>query len=93
MGRSRLSHDSGQMKRHWRGTGLQALSIKRCRVLSIIGHLRHRVQTPHGSLRPLNLALFWPYHAALRTKLGLQRQLSSEPAWNRVTPDYYIGAW
>ncbi|KAK2080810.1 hypothetical protein QBZ16_000664 [Prototheca wickerhamii] len=49
--------------------------------------------TPQGTIKPLNLSLLWPYHAALRTKLALQRAVSDEPAWNAVTPHYFIGAW
>ncbi|KFM23827.1 Uncharacterized protein YnbD [Auxenochlorella protothecoides] len=90
-GRSTLPKAATLVLWHAAGAGLLV-------ALAASSHLaRHTTgmlgKTPHGSLKPLNLALFWPYHAALRTKLGLQRQLSSEPIWNRVTADYYIGAW
>lgn len=35
----------------------------------------------------------WPYHAALRAKLGLKRLVSAEPTWNAVADDLYIGGW
>lgn len=35
----------------------------------------------------------WPYHAALRAKLAVQRRVSSEPAWSQVTGSYFVGAW
>lgn len=51
------------------------------------------LQTPQGSIHPLGLAVFWPYHAGLRAKLALQRRFSSEPSWTQITPHYFIGAW
>jgi hypothetical protein len=52
-----------------------------------------RPQTSSGSIHPLGLLAFWPYHAGLRAKLAAQRRLSSEPAYNRVASQFYIGAW
>lgn len=47
----------------------------------------------NGTIKPLSFALFWPYHAGLRAKLAIQRQLSSEPSFSKITDDFYIGAW
>ncbi|KAI3436780.1 hypothetical protein D9Q98_006191 [Chlorella vulgaris] len=46
-----------------------------------------------GTIDPVRFALLWPYHFSLRAKLALQRKYSSEPSFNQVTPDYFIGAW
>ena len=46
-----------------------------------------------GSISALGLLAFAPYHAGLRAKLALQRRFSSEPAWNLVAGQLYIGAW
>jgi hypothetical protein len=46
-----------------------------------------------GSISPVSRALFWPYHAGMRIKLGLQRRVSSEPAFNQITPTYFLGGW
>lgn len=46
-----------------------------------------------GRIDTLRFGLFWPYHAGLRMKLGMQRLLSSEPVWNQITSDYFIGGW
>jgi protein-tyrosine phosphatase len=46
-----------------------------------------------GTIDPLNMALWWPYHAGLRAKLAIQRRITDEPAWHRITPELYIGAW
>ena len=51
------------------------------------------MQRRDGSIRPLALALLWPYHLGLRTKLALQRAHSSEPAFNALGSSWYIGAW
>ena len=48
---------------------------------------------PDGALAPLAAAAFWPYHVGLRGKLAVQRRVSTEPAWNAVTPDYFLGGW
>lgn len=73
-----------------RGVGVPGLVTGR--VLHL-GGIHPPAQTPQGTIKPLNLSLLWPYHAALRTKLALQRAVSDEPAWNAVTPHYFIGAW
>ncbi len=51
------------------------------------------MQTSRGTIHPLSLALFWPYHAGLRAKLAIQRRVSTEASWNQITPHYFIGAW
>ena len=46
-----------------------------------------------GTLSPASLIFFYPYHVGLRTKLAIQRRYSTEPAYDRITPTYYLGAW
>lgn len=46
-----------------------------------------------GAVHPLAFALLYPYHFGLRAKLALQRRVSSEPSWSRITEEYFIGAW
>lgn len=46
-----------------------------------------------GTISSVSKTLFWPYHAGLRAKLAMQRRVSSEPAWNQITPTYFLGAW
>ncbi|KAG7669411.1 putative Uncharacterized protein YnbD [Nannochloris sp. 'desiccata'] len=46
-----------------------------------------------GTINPVSKMLLWPYHAGLRAKLAIQRHVSSEPAWDQITPTYFIGAW
>lgn len=46
-----------------------------------------------GEISTLAFALLYPYHIGLRAKLALQRRVSSEPSWSRVTEEYFIGAW
>lgn len=46
-----------------------------------------------GQINPLGIAFLWPYHVGLRAKLAIQRRLSSEPAFNKITKEYWIGAW
>ena len=46
------------------------------------------MQRPDGTISVPGLLLFWPYHWGLRTKLFIQRRITSEPAWNRITPDW-----
>jgi hypothetical protein len=46
-----------------------------------------------GSINPISQTLFYPYHIGLRTKLAIQRRVSSEPAWDQITSSYYLGAW
>ncbi|EFN58779.1 hypothetical protein CHLNCDRAFT_56882 [Chlorella variabilis] len=46
-----------------------------------------------GTIDPVRFTLLWPYHVGLRAKLALQRRFSSEPSFDQVTPDHYIGAW
>lgn len=50
-------------------------------------------KTPEGTISPLGLAVFWPYHLGLRTKLAIQRRVSSERSWDQITPQYFLGAW
>ena len=46
-----------------------------------------------GTISGLNRVIFWPYFAGLQAKLAIQRRYSTEPAWNRITDTYYLGAW
>lgn len=46
-----------------------------------------------GTIAPAAALLFWPYHVGLRTKLFIQRRVSTEPAYNKITPIYYLGGW
>lgn len=48
---------------------------------------------PDGTISPVRFSMLWPYHVGLRAKLALQRQLSSEPSFDQITPHYFIGAW
>lgn len=50
-------------------------------------------KTPDGKINPLGATLLWPYHIGLRAKLALQRRFSSEPAFNKIVNNYYIGGW
>jgi hypothetical protein len=47
-------------------------------------HLTTVMQRADGRIAPWGLALWWPYHLALRSKLALQRRLTTEPAWNKI---------
>jgi hypothetical protein len=40
-----------------------------------------------GSISLLSHVLYWPYHLALRTKLWVQRRVSVEPLYNKITPE------
>lgn len=51
------------------------------------------LQRADGTIDPVRFTLLWPYHVGLRAKLALQRRFSSEPSFDQVTPDHYIGAW
>mmetsp|Transcript_4881 Transcript_4881/g.14032 ORF Transcript_4881/g.14032 Transcript_4881/m.14032 type:complete len:248 (-) Transcript_4881:347-1090(-) len=46
-----------------------------------------------GDISALGIVTWWPYHLCLRTKLSVQRRISSEPAWNQILPGWYLGAW
>lgn len=46
-----------------------------------------------GTISPLGMLAFWPYHVSLRAKLAIQRRLSEEPAWDQITDTYFLGAW
>lgn len=46
-----------------------------------------------GTIDPVRLVLFWPYHVGLRAKLAIQRKLGTEPTWNAVATDLFIGGW
>jgi len=35
------------------------------------------------------LLLFWPYHVGLRSKLWIQRRISTEPHWTLITDGWY----
>lgn len=40
----------------------------------------------NGSIHPVSLIVWWPYHLGLRTKLYIQRRVSSEPLYNKILP-------
>lgn len=42
------------------------------------------LQRADGTISPLRFGLLWPYHLGLRTKLALQRRISSEPAYSQA---------
>eukprot|EP00882_Tetradesmus_deserticola_P019709 GHRQ01021239.1.p1 GENE.GHRQ01021239.1~~GHRQ01021239.1.p1 ORF type:complete len:277 (+),score=60.15 GHRQ01021239.1:556-1386(+) len=46
-----------------------------------------------GHISPVSRLLFWPYHAGLRGKLWVQRRKSTEPLFDQVTEQLYIGGW
>lgn len=39
-----------------------------------------------GTIGPFSKLVFWPYHLGLRGKLWIQRRKSSEPLFDKVTP-------
>lgn len=62
---------------HWRPTAQRQLS-----------------QDPKtGALAPWSLVLLWPYHVALRVKLGMQRARRYEDLYNEVVPGWFLGGW
>ncbi|KAK9809886.1 hypothetical protein WJX72_001063 [[Myrmecia] bisecta] len=46
-----------------------------------------------GSIAWWGMALFWPYHVGLQTKLWIYRQVATEPSYTCVAPGWYIGGW
>ena len=46
-----------------------------------------------GLLATWSIALLWPYHLALRVKLGVQRARRHEDLWNQVAPGWFLGGW
>ena len=45
-----------------------------------------RAQRTTGSISPIGILLFWPYHVSLRSKLWVQRHfLDREPVFNAIT--------
>lgn len=89
LGKVRVRHESEKDKK------ICLASRTRCRppnVSSLPLSLR-TLQRSDGTIDPVRFALLWPYHFSLRAKLALQRKYSSEPSFNQVTPDYFIGAW
>lgn len=46
-----------------------------------------------GHISLASKLLFWPYHAGLRGKLWVQRRKSTEPLYDQVTEQLYIGGW
>ena len=40
-----------------------------------------------GDIGLLSHVAFWPYHLGLRTKLWVQWRKSSEPLYNKITPE------
>ena len=47
----------------------------------------------NGLLATWSIALLWPYHLALRIKLGVQRARRHEDLWNQVAPGWFLGGW
>lgn len=47
----------------------------------------------NGDISSVGLLAWWPYQFCLRTKLSIQRRISSEPAWNQIIPGWYLGSW
>lgn len=41
---------------------------------------------PAGRCSPASLLLWWPYHLGLRTKLYVQRRVSTEPLYDKIQP-------
>ncbi|DBB06424.1 hypothetical protein WJX77_007711 [Trebouxia sp. C0004] len=50
-------------------------------------------KTASGSIPYWNLVILWPYHVGLRSKLWIQRRISTEPHWTLITDGWYIGGW
>ena len=46
------------------------------------------LQTARGQISPWSLALWWPYHLGLRTKLIIQRHTRTEPTWSSIAPGW-----
>ena len=46
------------------------------------------MQRENGDISALGIVAFWPYHLGLRTKLSIQRRISTEPAWNQILPGW-----
>lgn len=47
------------------------------------------LQTVGGNIPYWNLLLLWPYHVGLRSKLWIQRRVSTEPHWTLITDGWY----
>jgi len=47
----------------------------------------------NGTISPLAFTALWPYHVGLRAKLAIQRKVSTEPSWDAMGDNYYLGAW
>ena len=46
------------------------------------------LQTAKGDISLWSLALWWPYHFGLRTKLKIQRHTRTEPTWSSIAPGW-----
>ena len=46
------------------------------------------LQTAKGDISLWSLALWWPYHLGLRTKLKIQRHTRTEPTWSSIAPGW-----
>ena len=44
-------------------------------------------KSPQGNISLLSHVLFWPYHLGIRAKLWVQRRVSTEPLYNKITPE------
>ena len=49
---------------------------------------RSCLQTAKGDISLWSLALWWPYHLGLRTKLKIQRYTRTEPTWSSIAPGW-----
>lgn len=53
-------------------------------------HIFTALQTREGQIPHWNLLLLYPYHAGLRTKLWIQRRVSTEPHWTLITDGWSV---
>lgn len=53
-------------------------------------HTFTALQTREGQIPYWNLLLLYPYHAGLRTKLWIQRRVSTEPHWTLITDGWSV---